>query len=256
MKKFEFSFRKTKKYTICILGAALSMFMLLSCASCTSKKEAAVSEPEPEVTEQQTEEVSEPEPVPEPAPVKEPEPEKKVEPEPVPEPTPEPEPAPQPEPKVEEVKEEPKKEEPKKEEPKDEYARSVGDVDVSRDTFAEDKERILKIISALDVIMKDFDYKSWLTYVDQDSINYWSRPANLKKAQSRLPVKGLRLTSLQDYFKYVFVPARKGRKITEIRYISETYIKAIEVGEEQDIVYYYFNKINGHWMINLPPIDD
>lgn len=257
MKKFEFSFRKTKKYTICILGAALSMFMLLSCASCTSKKETAVSEPEAEAGEQQIEEVSEPEPVLEPAPVKEPEPspepEKKAEPkpEPEPEPVPEPEPAPQPEPKVEEVKEEPKKEE-----PKDEYTRSVGNVDVSRDTFAEDKERILKIISALDVIMKDFDYKSWLTYVDQDSINYWSRPANLKKAQNRLPVKGLRLTSLQDYFKYVFVPARKGRKITEIRYVSETYIKAIEVGEEQDIVYYYFNKINGHWMINLPPIDD
>ena len=153
----------------------------------------------------------------------------------------------------EEVQEEPAVAEPV---PEDEYARSVGNVFVSRDTFAEDKERVLKIISELDTVMKDFDYKSWLRYVDKETIDYWSRPANLRKAQNRLPVKGLRLNSLEDYFKYVFVPARKGREVTEIRYISDKYIKAIQTGSEQDIVYYYFNKINGFWMVNIPPIDE
>ncbi len=157
------------------------------------------------------------------------------------------------EPAPEEVVEEPVVEEPV---PEDEYARSVGNVSVSRDTFEEDKERVLKIISELDTVMKDFDYKSWLRYVDKETVDYWSRPANLKKAQNRLPVKGLRLNSLEDYFKYVFVPARKGREVTEIRYISDKYIKAIQTGSEQDIVYYYFNKINGFWMVNIPPIDE
>ena len=137
----------------------------------------------------------------------------------------------------------------------DEYSRSVGAVSVSRDTFEEDKARILKIIEDLSKVMKDMDYKSWLTYVDKESINYYSQPANLKKAQSRLPVKGLKLNSLQDYFKYVFVPARRDRSVTEIRYISDTYIKAIQVQESQDIVYYYFNKINGYWMVHIPPIE-
>ncbi len=137
----------------------------------------------------------------------------------------------------------------------DEYSRSVGAVSVSRDTFEEDKNRILKIIEDLSKVMKDMDYKSWLTYVDKESINYYSQPANLKKAQSRLPVKGLKLNSLQDYFKYVFVPARRDRSVTEIRYISDTYIKAIQVQESQDIVYYYFNKINGYWMVHIPPIE-
>ncbi len=140
--------------------------------------------------------------------------------------------------------------------PDDEYERSVGNIPVSRDTFAEDKERVLKIISELDTVMKDFDYRSWLRYVDKETIDYWSRPANLKKAQGRLPVKGLRLNSLEDYFKYVFVPARKGREVTEIRYISDKYIKAIHAGSDQDIVYYYFNKIDGFWMVNIPPIDE
>lgn len=164
-------------------------------------------------------------------------------------------------PPAEEIKEEPPAAEevpavPEEVPADDEYSRSVGTVHISRDTFEEDKERVLEIISKLDIVMKDFDYRSWLTYVDKQSIDYWSRPVNLKKAQNRLPVKGLKLSSLQDYFKYVFVPARKGRKVTEIRYISDNYIKAIEVGEEQDIVYYYFNKINGQWMVNLPPIED
>ncbi|MBQ0050668.1 MAG: hypothetical protein KBT11_01225, partial [Treponema sp.] len=72
----------------------------------------------------------------------------------------------------------------------------------------------------------------------------------------RLPVKGLKLNSLQHYFKYVFVPARKGKSVTEIRYVSDNYIKAIQVQEEQDIVYYYFNRIDGFWMVNIPKIDE
>ncbi len=139
----------------------------------------------------------------------------------------------------------------------DEYSRSVGDVTVSRDTFVEDKEKVLRIIQRLDGVMKDMNYKEWLTYVDDDSVKYWQQSSNLKKAQKRLPVKGLKLNSLQDYFKYVFVPARKGRTVTEIRYISDTYIKAIQVQEEgDDIVYYYFNKLGGYWMVHLPPIDN
>ncbi|MCR4822398.1 MAG: hypothetical protein K5873_05950 [Treponema sp.] len=139
----------------------------------------------------------------------------------------------------------------------DEYSRSVGDVSVSRDTFLDDKGKVLRIIKQLDGIMKDMDYKSWLPYVDDESIQYWSKSSNLKAAQKRLPVKGLRLKNLQDYFKFVFVPARAGREVTEIRYISDKYIKAIQTQDDQsDIVYYYFNKINGNWMVHIPPIDN
>ena len=139
----------------------------------------------------------------------------------------------------------------------DEYSRSVGDVGVSRDTFEDDKTKILRIIEELAGVMKDMDYKRWLTYVDNESVQYWQQSSNLKKAQNRLPVKGLKLNTLQDYFKYVFVPARNGRTVTEIRYISDTYTKAIQVREAQDdVVYYYFNKINGFWLVHLPPIEN
>ena len=163
-----------------------------------------------------------------------------------------------PEPKAEEVKkEEPKPAAPEKEDskPSDEYKRSVGQVAVSKDDFEKDKKEILRIIDELSGVMKDKNYKSWLTYVDSESLDYWQRPANLKKAQNRLPVKGLALRNLEDYFKYVFIPARKDRTISEIRYESNTYVKAVQVEDGEDIVYYYFNKINGKWMLHLPPIN-
>lgn len=160
--------------------------------------------------------------------------------------------------------EEPKTETPKKIEiPKDEYSKSVGQISVSKDTFENDKAEIMNIIDKLSTIMKDFDYESWLLYVDDESKSYWSKPSNLKKAQSRLPIKGLQIRNLQDYFKYVFIPARSGREVSSIRYVTETYVKAVQVVEpmtetssERTIVYYYFNKIDGHWELHLPEIED
>ena len=112
---------------------------------------------------------------------------------------------------------------------KDEYSRAVGNLSVSKDTFEADKAAVMELIDTLSTIMKDMDYQSWLLYVDKESKIYWSKSANLKKAQSKLPVKGLKLKNLQDYFKYVFVPARMGRTVTEIRYESDTNVKAIQI---------------------------
>lgn len=152
---------------------------------------------------------------------------------------------------------------PKKEpEIKDEYQKSVGNLTVSKDTFEADKAEIIRTINSLKTIMSDFDYQSWLLYVDNESKAYWSKPANLKKAQNKLPVKGLQLKNLQDYFKYVFVPSRAGRDITTIRYESENYVKAVQItstetqdSDEKYTVFYYFNKIDGHWQLHLPEIE-
>lgn len=138
---------------------------------------------------------------------------------------------------------------------KKEYSRSIGNVEVSIDTFLEDKAKILETIKELESIMKSKNYIKWINYIDSNSLNYWKNPENLRKAQSKLPVKGLKLKDLEDYFKYIFIPARQNRTVTEIRYISDNYVKAIEVKSDFDYVYYYFNKINEKWLIHLPPLD-
>ena len=138
----------------------------------------------------------------------------------------------------------------------DEYERSTGGLDISKDTFEEDKRDILHIISELDSIMAEANYNKWVEYLNPASIEYWSKKGNLQKASQRLPVKGLKLNSLNDYFKYVFIPSRKGRTIDEIRYETETIVKAVQVDGETDTVYYNFEKLDGQWKVHLPELTD
>ena len=139
-----------------------------------------------------------------------------------------------------------------KSEEEKEYERSIGDTGVSLDTFNQDKNAILAIINELADVMKSYNYNAWLTYLDDASISYWSKKPTLSAAQKKLPVKGLQLRTLEDYFKHVFVPARRGKQVTEIRYISDKNIKAVQVQEDVDIVYYNFNKINNVWKLHIP----
>lgn len=138
----------------------------------------------------------------------------------------------------------------------EEYSRSTTNVMVTKEKFEEDKTQILKIIDELAVVMKNQDYFGWLKYLDESSKDYWSKKQNLQKASNRLPKKGFQLKSLQDYFKYVFIPSRVGRTVDEIRYETETQVKVVQTKNNTDMVYYNFLRENGKWKLRLPPIND
>lgn len=143
-----------------------------------------------------------------------------------------------------------------------EYKRSIGtEKDISFDTFSTDKAAIIKKISELNVIMVNKDYNSWLKYIDPASREYWSQATHLAKASEKLPknLKGTKLRTLQDYFTYVFIPARRGRQIDEIRYNSKDSIKAVQVSQKDDgtrgiIIYYNFTKQDGDWKVYIPEL--
>lgn len=218
------------------------------------KQEEKKPEPAPVVSSKPVEKKTEPAPAPKKEEPKKEEP-KKAEAKPVSLTTPKPDPKPA----VEAKKEEPKKPEPAEDE---EYNRSVAQITngktIDHDTFNKDKEAVLALIGDLDNVMQEQNYDAWLTYLDTESINYWSRRNNLQKAQKRLPVKGLSLTSLQDYFKYVFIPSRQGNKMDEIRYETERSVKAVQIRKNDkgeyvgDTVFYYLRKIDGQWKLHLP----
>lgn len=147
-------------------------------------------------------------------------------------------------------------EEVKAEEDEEEYIRSTQALSaeelVTKDEFAEDKAEILRIIKELQKVMEKEDVEDWLSYVDTASKNFYSNPANIRKVQKRLPNKAIVLNGIGDYFKYVFIPSRKNREITEIRYISKTNTKAVQVNEDHSITrYYQFIKVNGKWYVQL-----
>lgn len=147
-------------------------------------------------------------------------------------------------------------EEVKAEEDEEEYLRSTQALSaeelVTKDEFAEDKAEILRIIKELQKVMEKEDVEDWLNYVDTASKNFYSNPANIRKVQKKLPNKAIVLNGIGDYFKYVFIPSRKNREITEIRYISKTNTKAVQVNEDHSITrYYQFIKVNGKWYVQL-----
>ncbi|MDO4506255.1 MAG: hypothetical protein Q4B64_04855 [Spirochaetales bacterium] len=179
---------------------------------------------------------------------------------------PAPAPAPDPVPVVEETPEEVLEEEPEVQEEvapqpevsveDKEYERSTTNVAVTKETFVEDKTRILQIIEDLAIYMKNGDFKGWTSYLAPESYSYWTKKPNLSKASQRLPKKGLRLNTIEDYFKFVFIPARRGRSVDEIRYDTETEVNVVQVDADKDIVYYTFTKINGKWKLTLPKNPD
>ncbi len=141
----------------------------------------------------------------------------------------------------------------------EEYIRSTNNLSseetVTKEEFADDKAEILRIISELQEIMDEEDTEAWLTYIAPESIKYYSTPANIRKAQKKLPNKAIILNGIGDYFKYVFIPSRKRSKVEEIRYISKTNIKAVDVKDDGSIiVYYQFVKINNKWLVHIPKL--
>lgn len=140
----------------------------------------------------------------------------------------------------------------------EEYNRSTVSVSITKEEFSADKKQILRIIAELESVMQKYDYSSWLNFIEPESVTYWSNPTNLRNATKRLPNKykaeNVRLLSLNDYFTYVFVPSRKDRSVDEIRYVSLNSVKAVQMRDETDVVYYNFVKVNGQWMIRLPTL--
>lgn len=143
----------------------------------------------------------------------------------------------------------------------DEYLRSTKNIsskeNVTVDEFEKDKTEILQIIDELSEVMKKKNKDKWLTYIDSESIDYYSNTTNLRKVREKLPNKQIQLHGIGDYFKYVFIPARENNKVDEIRYISKTNIKAVEVKDDgTELIYYYFVKKDGKWYVNIPKLSD
>lgn len=153
---------------------------------------------------------------------------------------------------------------PKVEEADEEYTRSIEQIadgsTITHETFNADKKAVLALIDGLKGVMTEQNYNEWLKYLDEESIKYWSQKSNLQKAQKRLPVKGLKINTLEDYFKYVFIPSRTGKNVDEIRYLSDSLVKVVQIRRDEeggyvgDTVYYNLRKINGEWKVHLPEL--
>jgi hypothetical protein len=124
---------------------------------------------------------------------------------------------------------------------------------ISEETFHADKASIMTIIADLQKIMATKDVARWRTYLSPSSAAYLKNQSNLRAISTKLPPQ-FAIRNDEDFFKYVFIPARQGRKIDEIRYISAAEVKAVQVLANSDVIYYFFEKINGRWLVSIDEI--
>lgn len=140
----------------------------------------------------------------------------------------------------------------------EEYLRSISSLSdddvviIPPQVFEEDKDQIFVIINDLATIMKNKKFDAWAAYLTPDSYEYWSNRHNLLELSKTLFPTGLnRLNNIREYFEQFFIPARRGRVVDEIRYVTPDYVKVVQYKNNTDIIYYFFERIDGEWKLRL-----
>lgn len=221
----------------------------------TPPEEVVVSAPEPQKAV-----ITEPVKKPEPAPVKQEAPVEKKEPTPVQEPQPS-----KPEPPVKKevpaVKQEApvEKKEPiveKEPEPvadeKNEVIAEFEGVTITKETYVQTKSEIEKVVDQLNRITATKDYAQWIQFLSNDYKREYSKPATLKIVSEALPVKGIKLKSLKDYFTYVFVPSRQKIRVDDIHFVSPSHVDVIMKQGSVSLLIYSIENVSGSWKL-IPP---
>lgn len=140
----------------------------------------------------------------------------------------------------------------------EEYIRSTSNladddlVIVPPEVFEEDKDQIFYIIDNLANIMKKKDAQAWIAYLCPESYEYWSNRHNLLELSRNLyATDSPRINNIKEYFELFFIPARRGRVVDEIRYVTPDYVKVVQYKNNTDIIYYFFEKVDGEWKLWL-----
>lgn len=167
------------------------------------------------------------------------------------------------EPVLPEPEPEPEPEAPVEPELSEEYLRSISNLSgedaviVSPEVFEEDKNQIFMIINELDRIMKKKDFDGWLSHLTPDSAEYWSNRHNLLELSRHLfSTDDFHINNIREYFEFFFIPARRGRLVDEIRYVTPDLVKVVQYKNKTDVIYYFFEKQDGVWKLKLDTLNN
>jgi hypothetical protein len=110
------------------------------------------------------------------------------------------------------------------------------------------------LIESLNLLIRQQDYNGWLSHLTDEYIAYYSDPEVLAK-YSEYPIikrKGIKLTTLKDYFVNVVYPSRQNDKVDDIEFVQGNLIKAITVNPkgERNILY-MLEKHGDAWKIGI-----
>jgi len=125
-------------------------------------------------------------------------------------------------------------------------------VTITKQTFKITKTEIQLVVEDLNKITFSKDYERWQTYLTDEYRQNFSDPAILEKVSASLPVKGIQLRTLKDYFTYVFVPSRQNMRVDDIQFVSPTRVYVImEIAPKSPAAIYILEKTAGGWKLVL-----
>ena len=125
-------------------------------------------------------------------------------------------------------------------------------VTITKETYDQTKTEMEKIVEQLNKITASKDYRQWLTFLSEDYKQQYSQALTLQKVSEALPVKGIKLKSLKDYFIYVFVPSRQNVRVDDIKFVSPTRVDVIMKQANVSLLVYGLENIDGTWKL-IPP---
>ena len=123
-------------------------------------------------------------------------------------------------------------------------------VTITKQTFRQTKSEIELVVEDLNKITYSKDYTRWLTYLSDEYRANFSEPAVLEKVSASLPTKGIKISTLKDYFTYVFVPSRQNMRVDDITFVSPTRVYVImDLAKDSPAAIYILEKMNGGWKL-------
>jgi len=125
-------------------------------------------------------------------------------------------------------------------------------VAITKLTFENTKTEMQLVVEELNKITLEKNYTKWLTWLSDEYKQTYSDPAILDKVSASLPIKGIKLKTLQDYFEYVFVPSRQNMRVDDIQFVSPTRVYVImEITPKSPAAIYILEKTSNGWKLVL-----
>ncbi len=124
---------------------------------------------------------------------------------------------------------------------------------VSEEVYQRTFEEIEAVIAELNAIIRAGDFAAWerrLTVAYRERTS--SREYLDEVSQSPLlQQSGVRLATLEDYFRKVVVPSRSSVKLDQLAFVDATHVKAITVIQGEAYILYWLVRENGTWDIGI-----
>ena len=125
-------------------------------------------------------------------------------------------------------------------------------VTITKETYNQTKTEMEIIVDKLNRITATKDYTQWLTFLSDEYKQQYAQTFTLNKVSEALPVKGIKLKSLKDYFTYVFVPSRQNIRVDDIKFVSPTRVDVIMKQANVSLLVYGLENASGSWKL-IPP---